>query len=64
MSLGSFMVRDLHVASSNVECIRHVLRKMKPAARKAKHREARHAILRDALKAHQEHRELCRRWHL
>jgi hypothetical protein len=64
MSLGSFMVRDLHVSSSDAECVRHVLRKMKPAALKAKHREARHAILRDALKAHEAHRAMCIEWRL
>lgn len=55
-----FAVRDLHVAATDRECIRHVLQKFNPAVRRHEHREARHTILRDALAAHHKHQALVK----
>lgn len=62
MSLGSFAVRGLHVGSSDRECVRHVLRKLRPEARLRAHRTVRHKLLRDALKAHRKNQGLFKKF--
>ncbi len=64
MTPGAYAVRDLHVGSTDRECIRHVLGKLVPAARQHKHRDARHKTLREALEAHHKHQALVRRYAL
>ncbi len=64
MTPGAYAVRDLHVASSDRECIRHVMGKLHEDARRPEHRAARHTVLRDALAAHHKHQALVREFSL
>jgi hypothetical protein len=64
MSLGSYAVRDLQVTATARDVIRHVRRKLKASSLGRGKRTERHALLRDALKAHARHRKLCRRFAL
>ncbi len=56
---GRWVTRDLHVSASPRECIRHVLQKVdkRNLHRRGVMRRHRHALLRAALIAHQEHRD-------
>jgi hypothetical protein len=59
MSIGSFIIRDLHVSATDRECVAHVRRKLRPDVRRSREaRETRHEIYRDALAAHRKHRAL------
>jgi len=65
VSVGAYMVRDLHVSASSLQVVRHVLAKMRPEVRFSReHRSARHEVLRDALDAHQRHQDLVREFRL
>jgi hypothetical protein len=64
MTLGSYVIRDLHVNAGPRDVIRHVRRKLKASSLGRGKRTERHALLRDALKAHARHRKLCRRFAL
>lgn len=60
---AEFTVRDLHVSASPRECVRHVLKKLDPAKRKARaFRTPRHALIRAALEAHEANRNLYMNW--
>lgn len=62
---GAYLTRDLHVAASDRECIRHVQRKLRPSARYDRTcRAARHQAYRDALDAHHAHQRLVDDFHL
>jgi len=63
--LSDRVVRDLHVAATPLQCVRHVLRKMTPETRRSHaQRTARHTVLRDALASHRENQALVTRWRL
>ena len=64
MSPGAYAVRDLHVAASDRECIRHVLGKLHKDARDRQWRIVRHDVLRDALAAHHKHQALVKEFAL
>ena len=59
MSFATFLVRDLHASSSNIDCIRHVRKRMKPDIRKdPARREDRKVFYRQCLLAHQKNQAL------
>ncbi|GJE78056.1 hypothetical protein BGCPKDLD_4667 [Methylorubrum suomiense] len=62
--MGAYAVRDLHVAATDRECVRHVLTKLAPGARRREYRDTRHTVLRDALAAHHRHQALVREFAL
>lgn len=62
--MGAYAVRDLHVASTDRECIRHVLGKLHRGWWHRRHRYIRREILRDALAAHHRNQALVREFRL
>lgn len=64
MPMGTFATRDLHVGSSDRQCVRHVLKKLTPEAKTREFRKDRHGLLRSALKAHHEHQSLVKEFRL
>lgn len=55
---GAYLVRDLHVGSTDREAIRHVRGKLSRAALSRAHRDARRTLIRAALAAHHAHQRL------
>ena len=62
---GAFLTRDLHIAASPRDCVRHVHAKILPVARRDPSlRDARKQAYRAALDAHARHQHLANQFRL